>query len=163
MTGHINSSAKHENCNFWLQLVYITEHLGMLKLPERLCNFFYLPVWLTFVIGPLLWQQAPTSNINHCVLTICNLKFVNQVECLVGFEPELRTFQFDHNALIHLATLPKWKKISSRWLFNFFGFLDFLFEHTLLLNKARKNCIQMWSNIFYWKISIYMLFEIVKF
>ena len=117
----------------------------------------------TFVIGPLLWQQAPTSNINHCVLTICNLKFVNQVECLVGFEPELRTFQFDHNILIHLATLPKWKKISSRWLFNFFGFLDFLFEHILLLNKARKNCIQMWSNIFYWKISIYMLFEIVKF
>ena len=46
MTGHINSSAKHENCNFLLQLVYITEHLGMLKLPERLCNFFYLPVWL---------------------------------------------------------------------------------------------------------------------
>ena len=58
--------------------------------------------------GPLLLRgQPPSSNINHCVLTICNLKFVIVVECLVRFESEPRPFQFDHNALIHLATLPK--------------------------------------------------------
>ena len=72
MTGHINSSAKHENCNFLLQLVYIAEHFGMLKLPERLCNFFLSS---SLVARLLLLGHYYGSRLLHPILITAFLQF----------------------------------------------------------------------------------------
>ena len=59
-------------------------------------------------------KQSHSTDVNHCVWAIKfwpkgqqephkKVAFLCLVRCLVGFEPG--TFQFDHNALTHLAPL----------------------------------------------------------